>query len=151
MIGTQNEKLPSTLKDVSRIDKYAALVSDVINRLEIGTVLEYGCGIDPLANHLMLEQGASVSFYDKNIVKYSDKPFAKEMVVCINVLHGDMDGDEAVNVLNDLQALTKSIALIAVKSGKYTTRWWTYEVCKRFELHAFTNEGEEFWYMVKVD
>lgn len=135
-------------------EQYAPLVANIINRLEINHLLDYGCG-----SRLSLARGLTgkakrkfkYQAYDPCVPKYSGAPVPAELVCCIDVLE-HIEEDRIDGVLDHLQALTEAVGFFTVDTGpagKYLSdgrnahilqrpvEWWLAKICERWELQTF--------------
>lgn len=141
---------------------YAGIVAEVINRLEIGHLLDYGCGSRlSLAQGLKGKVGHKLKYqaYDPCVEKYSSPPVPAELVVCLDVLE-HIEEDHIDEVLDHLEELTESIGFFSVDCGpalknmsdgrnahilQRPPEWWLPRIMARFDLETFqvTWRGEE--------
>lgn len=136
--------------------KYAPLVTEIINRLEVGHVLDYGCGrhmnlsksIKP--NHKIKYQG-----YDPGWPDLAGAPVPADMVCCIDVLE-HIEPECLDSVLDHLASLTEAVAFITVHTGpagkvlpdgrnahiiQEPMEWWLPKFSERFELQTVQRTG----------
>ena len=80
---------------------YAPIVSEVINRMEVLHLLDYGCGAAcNLSKHLKVNHKLTYQAYDPGVERFSKPPAPAEMVACIDVLeHIEPDKLDVINSL----------------------------------------------------
>ena len=133
--------------------KYAPLVSEIINRLEVQHVLDYGAGKNMnLARSLagLVKHKFKYQAYDPGVPEMSSAPIPAEMVCCIDVLE-HIEPELLDNVLDHLAALTEAVAFITVHMGpagkvlpdgrnahliQEPMAWWLPKFLERFELQT---------------
>jgi len=143
--------------------KYAPLVSEIINRLEVQHVLDYGCGRNlSLMRALKADHKFKYQAYDPAVEAFSSDPAPAEMVCCIDVLE-HIEPDKIENVLDHLMELTEAVAFITVSTGpamkvlsdgrnahliQQPAEWWLPRLMARFDLHTFQVSGTDSFYCV---
>lgn len=120
----------------SRSSEFASLITEIIDRLGITELLDYGCGNGELAVHLKPGHSLTIQRYDPANEEFSGEPVPMQMVVCIDVLHV-LDGASLNAVLEELQFLTGTILFIVVDKGDKTPEAWFREISSRFEIQTF--------------
>jgi hypothetical protein len=145
---------------------YAPIIADVINKIEPGHVLDYGCG-----KHLLLaralrdskiKQRFKYQAYDPAVPKYAGNPVPAEMVVCLDVLE-HIEEDKIDDVLDHLQELTEAVGFFTIHTGpaiktlpdgrnahilQRPAEWWLPRVMCRFELQSFQVTGPHQFYVL---
>jgi hypothetical protein len=131
--------------------KYAPLVSQVIERLEITHLLDYGCGAKMnLLKHLKTKEKLTYQAYDPGVPDLSSAPVPAQMVCCIDVLE-HIEPEFLDNVLDHLASLTEAVAFLTVHTGpagkilpdgrnahinQQPMEWWLPKLLERFELQT---------------
>jgi hypothetical protein len=149
---------------------YGAMVATIINNMEIGHVLDYGCGSRlSLAHSLQgkVQRAFKYQPYDPCVQKYASAPVPAEMVCCLDVLEHIEEGC-IDDVLDHLQALTESIGFFSIDTGpakkvmedgrnahvlQRPPEWWLPRIMARFDLQHFQvvwTEGEHKKFFVIV-
>lgn len=129
---------------------YAPLVSEIVNKLQVGHLLDYGAGKCRLFENLKADHHMKLQAYDPGVVKLSSPPVPAEMVTCIDVLE-HIEPDLLDNVLDDLARLTEvvifmTVTTIAAKKHLSDGRnahliqqpmeWWLPKIWERFDIHT---------------
>ena len=138
--------------------KFGEVVTQLCNKLNIKTLLDYGCGsMQNLAKVLQPDHEVEYLGYDPAVEEFKFKEPA-DLVVCIDVLE-HIEPDLLDNVLNDLMMLTNGYAFITVHTGpavktlsdgrnahliQKPSRWWLPELMARFELVTFQATPQGF-------
>jgi len=65
---------------------FAPIVSDLINKLGVTELLDYGAGKGNLAKHLSVDHEVEVKHYDPARPEWAKRPDSAQMVACIDVL-----------------------------------------------------------------
>lgn len=133
---------------------YGAIVADIINRLEIAHVLDYGCGSRlSLAGALKgkVRHGFKYQAYDPAVEKYASPPVPAEFVVCLDVLE-HIEEDCIDEVLDHLESLTQAVGLFSIDCGpakkllpdgrnahvlQRPPEWWLPRFMCRFDVQTF--------------
>jgi hypothetical protein len=143
--------------------KYAALVSDIVNKLEVTHLLDYGCSKNlSLLKALKVNHKLKYQAYDPAVEAYSTPPVAAEMVVCTDVLE-HIEPELLDNVLDHLAQLTEAVAFISIHTGpagkelsdgrnahltQQPYHWWLPRLIARFDLHSFQVVSDHEFYVV---
>lgn len=97
--------------------KYGQMVSGIIDKLEINTLLDYGAGKRmSLTETLKPERSIKYQAYDPGVPEMADNPSPAEMVVCCDVIE-HIEPELLENVLDDLENLTEVVLFISVHCG----------------------------------
>ena len=131
--------------------KYASLVTEIINRLEIAHVLDYGCGKSMnLAKHIKPDHKIKYQGYDPGWPDFASAPVPADMVCCIDVLE-HIEPDLLDNVLDHLASLTEAVAFLTVHTGpagkllpdgrnahliQEPMEWWLPKIVERFDVQT---------------
>ncbi len=148
-----NKKLHESLTEYGKSSgKWVQPVVDLSAKYDCVDILDYGCG----KGLLKLGIGSKVKEYDPALGKLDKAPC--DMVVCTDVME-HIEPDCLVDVLDDLQSLTKKVAFITVsmRPAKKTladgrnahlivenAEWWLPKFMSRFKLVKFVDLGKEF-------
>jgi hypothetical protein len=141
---------------------YARMVSQIINRLKVTQLLDYGCGKARLMKHLDVAHEMKLQCYDPAMPAFSGEPLPMQMVACIDVLeHVEPECLDAV--LDDLVRVTEVIGFFTVctepaektlSDGSNAhkiikpTEWWLPKLMERFELQTMQTIPGGFYVIV---
>lgn len=135
---------------------YAPIVSMYCNKLEITSLLDYGCARCKLFENLKVDHKMSLQAYDPAIPEYSAAPIPNQMVTCIDVLE-HIEPELLDNVLDDLQRLTLEVGLFSICSApakkvlpdgrnahliQQPIEWWLPKIWERFDLQLMQKMDE---------
>lgn len=138
---------------------YSSLVTEIINKLEVTHLLDYGCGSQlNLYKHIKPKAKLTYQAYDPGTVEYSDPPVPAEMVCCIDVLE-HIEPDYLEQVLDDLKRLTEVVLFCTIHTGpagkklsdgrnahltQQPMSWWLPKLWDRFDIQTVqvTNEHQ---------
>lgn len=128
--------------------QYAPLVSQIINRLKVSQLLDYGCGKARLMKHIKADHAVKIQCYDPAIPGFAGDPIPMQMVTCIDVLeHVEPDCLDAV--LDDLQRVTEVIGFFSVSLVEgQDLRWWLDKLLPRFDLQTLQVTPTGFYAIV---
>lgn len=143
--------------------EYAPVVSEIVNKLEVAHLLDYGCGSKMnLARNLKVRHALKYQAYDPGVERLAGAPVPAEMVACIDVLeHIEPDCLDAV--LDHLQALAEGVLFVSIHTGpavkvlsdgrnahliQQPLSWWLPKLWERFELHTVQVTGDHGFYVV---
>jgi hypothetical protein len=132
---------------------YAPMVAEIVNRLEVSHLLDYGCGSAtnlPKALSGKIKSKLTYQAYDPGVPRYAKSPLPAQMVACIDVLeHIEPQSIDAV--LDDLSRLTLEVffgtidtgpALKSLPDGRNAhilqrpIDWWFPKLYARFEFQT---------------
>src|SRR5688572_9190678 len=133
---------------------YGGMVAEIINRLEVKHVLDYGCGSRlSLAKALngKVHHAFKYQAYDPCVPRFSTAPIPAEMVCCMDVLE-HIEEDCIEDVLDHLVSLTESFGFFSIDTGpakkvmadgrnahvlQRPPEWWLPRIMCRFNLQTF--------------
>jgi len=137
---------------------YAPMVSQIIERMGITHLLDYGCGAQTnLAKHLKVPHKVTYQAYDPGVPRYSKAPLPAQMVACIDVLE-HVEPEYLETVLNDLQRLTEGVIFLSVHTGpavktlsdgrnahliQEPMSWWVPKFWDRWDLQTIQMTHEQ--------
>jgi hypothetical protein len=137
------------------------MVAEIINRMEVTHVLDYGCGAQTNLARTLKEQKAvkhrlTYQAYDPGVLRFSKPPLPAQLVTCIDVLeHVEPECIEAV--LNDLARVTEAILFATVDTGpalktlsdgrnahvlQRPIGWWFPKLDARFDVQTLQRTSE---------
>lgn len=137
--------------------QWGEYVSALIEKLQVSTLLDYGCGSKrSLLKVMETDRDVLYQGYDPAVAAYSAKAPA-DLVCCIDVLE-HIEPELLDNVLDDLAALSRPWAFLTIHTGpaakvlsdgrnahltQKPPEWWLPRIMQRWTLHAFnrTNSG----------
>lgn len=149
-------------------ERYGEMVGQIIDQMELNSLLDYGCGRRlSLQKNLKPERAIKYQAYDPGVPEYSGEPSPAELVCCIDVLE-HIEPECIIDVLDHLEDLTEMVLFATVHTGpagknlpdgrnahliqqpmewwlpKFTERWGLYSVQRRgsqgFEVIAYNPE-----------
>lgn len=142
---------------------YAPLVSEIVNKLEVQHLLDYGCSANlSLMKALKVDHKLKYQAYDPAVEQFSSAPVPAEMVCCIDVLE-HIEEDKIDAVLDHLMELTEAVAFISISTGpakkvlsdgrnahilQRPIEWWLPRLICRFDLQTFQITGPQEFYVV---
>jgi hypothetical protein len=142
--------------------QYAPLVSEIVNRLEVQHLLDWGCGKGRLFQNLKADHKMTLQAYDPAVERFASPPVPAEMVACIDVLE-HIEPEFLDNVLDDLVRLTEAVAFLTVHTGpavkvladgrnahltQQPLEWWMPKIWDRFDIHTVQVTGEHAFYVI---
>jgi hypothetical protein len=96
---------------------FGHLVAGYVQRLRVGSLLDYGCGSQrSLLKVLKLPEHVVYEGYDPCVPEYSTDPIPAELVVCIDVLE-HIEPQLLDNVLDHLKDLCDPYGLFTIHTG----------------------------------
>ena len=142
---------------------YGKLVSEIINKVGIRHLLDYGCGHNrSLTWTLKPKEEITYQAYDPGVPEYSDDPTPAEMVVCCDVLE-HIEPDYLENVLDHLEQLTEVILFATVHTGpaaktlpdgrnahliQKPMEWWLPKFQDRWDIQTVQKTGRGGFYVI---
>ena len=135
--------------------KYAPMVAEMITRLEVAHLLDYGCGSNVSLGKGLKDIGFEADFtyqcYDPGVPEYSGEPAPADLVVCCDVLE-HIEPTLLEDVLDNLADLTEVAGFFSIHTGpagKFLSdgrnahliqkpyQWWLPKIWDRFEIQSF--------------
>jgi hypothetical protein len=139
------------------------MVSQIIDRLEINHLLDYGCGSNlSLTQTLKPQRKFTYQGYDPGVQKYSKDPVQAEMVVCCDVLE-HIEPQYLEDVLDHLEELTQVVLFATVHTGpaaktlpdgrnahliQRPMEWWLPKFWERFSIQTVQVEGPQGFFVI---
>lgn len=143
--------------------KYAPLVTQVIDRLEISHLLDYGCGAKMnLIKHIKPKAKLTYQGYDPGVPDLASAPVPAQMVACIDVLE-HIEPEFLDNVLDHIASLTEAVAFLTVHTGpagktlpdgrnahinQQPMDYWLPKLMQRFELQTVQQTNAHAFYVI---
>ena len=144
---------------------FAPLVAQVIKQSQAKSVSDYGAGKQNLIKALR-QEGLHPIYrpYDPAFPEYGP-PVQSDLVCCIDVLE-HIEPDLLVNVIEDLEKITKKFGFFSVHTGpaikvlsdgrnahliQEPSSWWLKRLTDYFEIHQLQtlSDGSGFWVLVR--
>jgi len=143
----------------------APLVADIIGKLSVTAMLDYGAGKGRLGQELprLLHKVPAITHYDPARPDWAATPSPHPFVTCIDVLE-HIEPELLDNVLDDLARVTAGHGFFTVHTGpamkvltdgrnahliQQPAAWWLPRLLARFELIVFTRMPQGFWVLVE--
>lgn len=161
----EQERLHSTGTYGTASIQYAPMVSDIIKRMEVTHLLDYGSGANVnLAKHLKVSHKLTYQAYDPGVPRFSKAPLPAQMVACIDVLE-HIEPDFLESVLNDLMRLTEVILFATVDTGpavktlsdgrnahltQEPLSWWLPKLWERWSLQTIQATSEHSFMVIAL-
>jgi len=161
----QQEHLHATTNYGIASIKYAPLVTEIINKLEVDHLLDYGCGKRMnLLKHIKPKGALKYQGYDPGAgdPELAGEPIPAQMVACIDVLE-HIEPDYLDNVLDHLQSLTEMVVFLTVHCGpagktlpdgrnahliQKPMDWWLPKLTSRWEVQTVQKTHELAFYFI---
>ncbi len=162
---SQQQHLHETTEYGTMAQHYGPLVSQMVEKLEITHLLDYGCGRKMgLTKTLSVKHKLTYQGYDPGagLEELATAPIPAQMLCCIDVLE-HIEPDYLENVLNHLAALTEVVAFITIHTGpamKVLTdgrnahltqepiEWWLPKLTDRFDIQTLQKVGDHNYYCI---
>ncbi len=159
----QQEQLHATGHYGTASIGYAPLVTQIIDRLEITHLLDYGCGsLINLYKHIKPKAKLTYQAYDPGTVDYAEAPVPAQMVACIDVLE-HIEPEFLESVLDDLKRVTEVVLFATIHTGpavkvlsdgrnahltQQPMSWWLPKLWTRFDLQTVQVTGERAFHVI---
>lgn len=134
-------------------------VSDLCNKLNIMSVLDYGCGsMQNLATVLRPDHEIDYWGYDPAVEQFSRRPDKADLLCCIDVLE-HIEPELLENVLDDIQSLSPHWSFMTVHTGparkilsdgrnahliQQPPEWWLPHFFKRWDVISYQKTKQGF-------
>lgn len=142
---------------------YAPLVTQIIDKLGVTHLLDYGCGAQTnLIKHIKPKHPITYQAYDPAVERFSSPPKPAEMVASIDVLE-HIEPDYLDNVLDDLERLTEWVGIFSVCTSpakktlsdgrnahliQQPLAWWLPKFLDRFEIQTVQMVNDKQFYVI---
>lgn len=143
--------------------QYAPMVSQIIDRMQISHLLDYGSGaMCNLGKHLKIDHKLQYQAYDPCVPRFAGAPVPAQMVACIDVLE-HIEPDHLEGVLDDLARLTEGVAFLSIHTGpavkvlsdgrnahliQEPMMWWLPKLWNRWELQTIQKTSDHGFFVV---
>ncbi|MCA1909592.1 MAG: class I SAM-dependent methyltransferase [Magnetospirillum sp.] len=145
--------------------EYAPLLAEVMGKLQVYDVLDYGAGKGRLGQELrrLMPFPPDVAHYDPAVLQWSAEPQPRDLVTCIDVLE-HIEPDLLDNVLDHLAVLVLRYGFFTIHCGpakkvlpdgrnahliQEDERWWLPRLLQRFNLLTYNRNAAGFWVVVE--
>jgi hypothetical protein len=160
---TQQEHLHRTTEYGTMAQHYGGMVSQIIEKLEITHLLDYGCGKRMgLLKNLKVKGQLKYQGYDPGAgsEELASLPIPAQMVCCIDVLE-HIEPELLDNVLDHLCAMTEVVIFLSIHTGPATKilpdgrnahliqepiEWWLPKLYNRWDIQTLQKVGDHSYY-----
>lgn len=173
----QQEHLHATTNYGTASIQYAPLVAQIIDRMGISHLLDYGSGAKcnlarelfdpgkqhrPKLEHLTPGEKFKYQAYDAGVPNLAGLPIPAQMVCCIDVLE-HIEPECLDEVLDHLCEMTEAVAFLTIHTGpaakflpdgrnahinQQPMSYWLPKLWERFDLHSVQVTGEHQFYVI---
>ncbi len=161
----QQRHLHETTEYGTIAQHYGPLVSQIIEKLEITHLLDYGCGRRMgLTKNLNGKHKLTYQGYDPGagLEELATAPVPAQMVCCIDVLE-HIEPAYLDNVLDHLSSLTECVALLTIHTGaaqktlpdgrnahltQQPMDWWLPKIWQRWDIQTVQVTGEHSFHVI---
>jgi hypothetical protein len=142
---------------------YAPLVTQIIDKLEISHLLDYGCGSQcNLGKNIRPKGKLTYQAFDPCVDEFAGDPVPAQLVCCIDVLE-HIEPEYLNNVLDHLAALTEAVVFLTVHTGpafkklsdgrnahliQEPMEWWLPKFMERFHVQTVQVTNEHAFYVI---
>jgi len=138
-----NESLKNNVSPPDFRATLVPIVNIVCNKMNIGHMVDFYCGNDPIMKHIKVDHPMKIQCYDPLIDRFKAAPVITEMVFF--AIEAEAMSDEDVDsLLGEIEAITGTVALVAIKHTERPYQWWLRKMMDRFEIDTFQNYGTGF-------
>lgn len=144
-------------------DKQAGLINNIIHKLSIKHLLDYGCGSKALLRDVLSPPGEfRYQAYDPMVDEYSSDPVPAEMVVVQDVLE-HIEPDFIEDVLDHLEQLTEVVIFATIFEGpavktlddgrnahliQRPLEWWAPKFFERFKVQTVQRMSSKDFFII---
>lgn len=162
---SQQQHLHETTTYGTMGEQYGPLIAQILNRLEVSHLLDYGSGKNMgLMKGLQGKIKGKLTYqaYDPGVPELAGDPIPAQMVACVDVLE-HIEPECLDNVLDHLASLTEVVAFLSVHMGpalktlpdgrnahliQEPVEWWLPKIMQRFDLQTFQMSSEKGFYVI---
>lgn len=132
--------------------QFGGVVSDLCNRLNVLSLLDYGCGsMQNLLNVLRPDHDVEYQGYDPGVDEFSGNPEPADLVTCIDVLE-HIEPELLEDVLDHLQSLSPKWGYFTIHTGparktlsdgrnahliQQSPLWWLGKLYARWDVRQY--------------
>lgn len=159
----QQEHLHETTTYGTSSISYAPLVTQILDKLEITHLLDYGCGKNiNLSKYIKPKRKITYQAYDPCVEEFAGDPVPAQMVACIDVLE-HIEPDLLDNVLDHLASLTEAVCFMTVcmvaafkilPDGRNAhliqegMDWWLPRIMSRFDVQTVQKTSDNSFHVI---
>jgi hypothetical protein len=161
----QQQHLHETTEYGTMAQHYGPLVSQIVEKLELTHLLDYGCGRRMgLTKPLKVKHRLTYQGYDPGagLDELATAPVPAQMVCCIDVLE-HIEPLYLENVLDHLAELTEVVTFLSVHTGpamktlpdgrnahltQQPIEWWLPKIWQRFDIQTMQKVGDHSYYVI---
>lgn len=160
---SQQQQLHETTNYGTAAQAYGGLVSQIVEKLEISHLLDYGAGHNmSLLRTFKPKHKVTYQAYDPGVPEMASAPVPAQMVTCIDVLE-HIEPIYLENVLDHLAELTEVVGFFSIHCGpavkvlsdgrnahliQEPPEWWLPKIMDRFDLQSFAKTEGGFHVVV---
>lgn len=159
----QQQHLHETTEYGTMAQHYGPLVTQIVEKLEITHLLDYGCGKRMgLLKTLKTKRKLTYQGYDPGagVPELATAPIPAQMVCCIDVLE-HIEPQFLENVLDHLTKLTEVVAFLSIHTGpaaktltdgrnahltQQPIEWWIPKLISRWDIQTMQKVGDHSYY-----
>lgn len=142
--------------------RYAKAITNVINKFNVFSLIDYGCGKGDLAKYIIPDNSVQIHLYDPAVPEYDELPEPQDMVVCTDVLE-HIEPDCLDDVLASIKNSCTQVAFVSVctcpasknlPDGRNahliqkSPRWWLDKLSNYFILDMYMRHGDSHFVAV---
>lgn len=143
--------------------KYAPLVTQILDRLEITHLLDYGCGAKMnLAKHIKPKRKLTYQGYDPGVPEMASAPVPAQMVACVDVLE-HIEPEYLDNVLDHILTLSEAVTFLTIHTGpagktlpdgrnahinQQPMDWWLPKIIARWDIQTVQQTNAHAFYVI---
>ena len=142
--------------------QFAPIVSQMIERMQLTELLDYGCGKARLMDHLKVKHPMKIQCYDPAVPRFAGDPFPMQLCACIDVLE-HVEPECVDVVLDDLVRVTGTVGFFTVSTepssrvltdgrnahlSQHPMEWWLPKILERFQLQTLQRMQNGFYVIV---
>lgn len=163
--AAQQKQLHETTEYGTMAQHYGGLVSQIVDKLEITHLLDYGCGRRMgLLKNLKTQQKLTYQAYDPGagLEELATAPIPAQMVCCIDVLE-HIEPEFLDNVIDHLAQLTEVVGMFSIHTGpamkelpdgrnahltQQPIEWWIEKLKDKLDLQTVQKVGDHSYYTI---
>lgn len=160
----QQQYLHDTSDYGTMAQHYGPMISQIVERMEISHLLDYGCGKRMGLLKTLKKPSWKLTYqgYDPGVTELSSPPIPAQMVCCIDVLE-HIEPEYLDNVLDHLAKLTEDIVFLSIHTGpamktlqdgrnahltQQPIEWWLPKLTDRFDIQTLQKVGDHNYYSI---
>lgn len=131
----------------SRSAQFSTIISEIIDKLQITELLDYGCGNGDLVVHLRPRTELTIQRYDPAVEEFSGEPLPMQMVAAIDVLNV-VEPSQITPMLEELKHLAGTVLFIVIGPTMEPAASWFDCLAKHFDVHTYQALGPNECFMI---